>query len=252
MRIFAISDIHVDFKENRAWLLNLSQYDYRDDILILAGDVTDIPDLLIEAFDALQKRFLMVLYIPGNHDLWVNRNNGKNSLERFNLINDIARDCGIITGPIDYGSLSIIPLYGWYDYSFGQPGEEIRHLWADYSACRWPENLTQEDITEYFISMNTDVLHIKNQTIISFSHFLPRIDLMPEIIPRSKRIVYPVLGTTLLDQQIRQLGSNIHVYGHSHVNMRVTKDDILYINNAFGYPNETRIAAKELLCIYEM
>ena len=27
-------------------------------------------------------------------------------------------------------------------------------------------------------------------------------------------------------------------------------DDVVYINNAFGYPDETRISAKELLCIH--
>lgn len=59
------------------------------------------------------------------------------------------------------------------------------------------------------------------------------------------------MGTRLLEKQIRKLGSDIHVYGHSHVNNRVMKDSTLYINNAFGYPYETRIAAKELKCIFD-
>jgi hypothetical protein len=35
------------------------------------------------------------------------------------------------------------------------------------------------------------------------------------------------------------------------VNRRVTLDGIDYVNNALGYPQETRIAARELVCIHE-
>ena len=74
---------------------------------------------------------------------------------------------------------------------------------------------------------------------------------MPSYIPFAKMVLYPVLGTTLLEKQIRRLGSNIHIYGHTHVNANVVKDNIRYINNAFGYPYEHHIAAKEMLCVWE-
>ena len=41
MRVFAVSDIHVDYAENLAWVLSLDHREYANDILILAGDVTD-------------------------------------------------------------------------------------------------------------------------------------------------------------------------------------------------------------------
>jgi hypothetical protein len=62
---------------------------------------------------------------------------------------------------------------------------------------------------------------------------------MPSFIPASKRILYPVLGTALLEQHIRQLRPWVHVYGHSHVNQQIELDGISYLNNAFGYPSET-------------
>jgi len=40
MRIFAISDVHTDFPENVQLLEGLSTTEYRDDALILAGDVS--------------------------------------------------------------------------------------------------------------------------------------------------------------------------------------------------------------------
>ena len=86
---------------------------------------------------------------------------------------------------------------------------------------------------------------------ISFSHFLPRIDLLPTYIPESNRYLHPVLGAFRLEEQIRYLNSNIHVYGHSHVNTEIKKEDTLYINNAFGYPSEIRITTKQLKCVLE-
>ena len=86
---------------------------------------------------------------------------------------------------------------------------------------------------------------------ISCSHFLPSIDVMPSWVPESKRTVYPVLGSAELGAQVRRLAPDIHVYGHSHVNQAIEIDSTTYVNNAFATPRETRIAAKQLRCIYD-
>ncbi len=252
MKIYTVSDIHIDFSENKKWLYNISEYDYKDDILILAGDITDLLVAITKAFEFLKSRFKEVFYVPGNHDLWVHRNKISNSIESFQIIKGLAEDNGIKMKPAQYGALSIIPLYGWFDYTFGEPTDELFQGWYDYTACKWPEGFKEKEITDYFVALNDAFLEIKGEYIISFSHFLPRIDLMPRFIPASFKWIYPALGTSLLEAQIRKLGSQIHIYGHSHLNRRVTKDNTLYINNAYGYPSETRITAKKLLCIYEM
>jgi hypothetical protein len=120
----------------------------------------------------------------------------------------------------------------------------------DFRACRWPEGWSERHITDYFIGLN-DLHRIHKGTVtISFSHFLPRIDLMPSFIPIKLRSIYPVLGTTRLERQIREIGPDIHIYGHSHVNRDVVINGVNYINNAFAYPHEDRIAAKALRCVY--
>ncbi len=255
LRIYAISDIHIDFAENLRWLNNLSFFDYLNDVLILAGDVTHIISLFEKTIRDLRKRFFEVLFIPGNHDLWVRHSNAmiRDSFEKLELIKTIASDCGIKMEPVHLSSVSIIPLFAWYDFSFAKPDPEISKLWIDYIACKWPERCNEESLTQYFIAQNKFNTELNpNQFVISFSHFLPRIDIMPIYIPAEKRSLYPMLGTVLLEKQIRHLGSNIHVYGHSHINNSVAKDNTLYINNAFGYPYETLITAKKLKCIFEM
>lgn len=254
MRVFAVSDIHIDYSANQEWISQLSRSDYREDVLILAGDVSDKFAKLEWCLQNLVARFKQVLFVPGNHDLWVFRDGlPHNSFEKFALIAQLVRDSGASMQAWQHGSVNIVPLQSWYDYSFGEPGEILLEAWMDFRACRWPQQETAQQICAHFLQTNLPLPAIApSQHVITFSHFLPRIDVMPSFIPQDKRYLYPVLGSSLIDLQLRQLGSKMHVYGHSHVNRQVSLDGVVYINNAFAYPNETRIAAKQLLQIFEV
>ena len=251
MRVFAISDIHIDFEVNRRWLFNLSQYDYQGDILILAGDVTHIEKLFEQALIFLKKRFHEVVFVPGNHDLWIAQDHMRDSFKKRDFIKAMCVDNGIATGPAHIDDLSIVPLSAWYDYSFGQPSNEIKNMWSDFAYCKWPNGFDEKKITAFFLAENNDVTHIKNKHVISFSHFVPRMDIFPNFIPLKKRIIYPALGAVGLERQIRTLEPDIHIFGHSHINMHVKKDETIYINNAYGYPYEKHITQKKLLCLWE-
>ena len=252
MRIFALSDIHIDYDANAKWIANLSVAEYQDDALILAGDVTDSRRLLEWCLSALAKRFKKVLFTPGNHDLWVIREDHEmNSLRKFDDVRAIVESSGASMQSFRERGVEIIPLLGWYDYSFGEPSEELRSMWMDYRACRWPSGYTEEDVAAHFAAFNDKQVSVAGATVITYSHFLPRIDLMPEFIPRAHKLLYPILGSTRLESQLRRLNSSIHVYGHSHVNRHVKIDGVSYINNAFGYPNETWVTSKSLTLILE-
>ncbi|TQV74245.1 metallophosphoesterase [Exilibacterium tricleocarpae] len=254
MRVFCISDIHIDYEENAAWLSGLSRSDYQNDILIVAGDLTDKLALLKKGLQQLAERFDKVFFLPGNHELWVRNGELQNSLQKFDAIEALAGQLGILTQPFYSESLNIVPLLGWYDYSFGRPGQQLRDGWMDYRVCRWPHGWDAAAVSRHFTERNPRQLPAQrgSGTLITFSHFLPRIDLMPSYIPAEHRFLYPVLGSYILEQQLRSLQSDIHVYGHSHVNRKVTLNGVCYINNAFGYPGETRIAARKLMCIHEV
>jgi len=251
MKVFATSDIHLDYPENQKWLSNLSALDYQDDVLILAGDITDNLTLLRHCFDCLSPKFKRVMFVPGNHELWVIRDDHVSSIDKYHSVCKLARDHGIDMHVYKNGDLSIVPLQSWYDFSFGQPNTKLNDCWMDFRACVWPNNESAAEISHFFLSKNTEFLNTQNHTLISFSHFLPRIDLMPSYIPKSMDFLHPVMGAASLEKQIRQLSPKIHVYGHSHVNQKIEMDGIYYINNAFGYPSEKRISSKKLRCIHE-
>ena len=252
MRVFALSDIHIDYDVNARWIANLSVAEYQDDVLILAGDVTDTRRLLDWCLSTLAKRFKQVLFVPGNHDLWVIRENkAKTSLQKFDDVCAVVESSGASMKSFRRQGVSIIPLLGWYDYSFGEPSEQLKAMWMDYRACRWPSGYMEKDVAAHFTALNDKHVSPPGDKVITYSHFLPRIDVMPGFIPCASKLLYPILGSTLLDRQLRRLNANIHVYGHSHVNRRVKIDGVSYINNAFGNPSETWITSKSLMCIHE-
>lgn len=252
MRIFALSDLHADYDVNARWIASLSTADYTNDVLILAGDVTDRRHLLEWCLGMLVKRFRKVLFVPGNHDLWVVRDDRtKSSFHKFDEVCAVVESSGASMQAFRERGVSIIPLLAWYDYSFGEPSEELRAAWMDYRACRWPSGTTDKDVAAHFGTLNDEHVIPVGDKVITYSHFLPRIDLMPGFLPCASRLLYPILGSTEIDRRLRRLSSSIHVYGHSHVNRHVKIDGVSYVNNAFGYPSETWITSKRLISVHD-
>mgnify|MGYP002395477484 CR=1 FL=1 len=256
MKVYALSDLHTDYPQNLDWVRTLDPVQYGQDLLILAGDVSADLNTLGETLGLLQARFREVFFVPGNHELWVVGSEMDCSLKKYHAVQALCGDLLVRTSPWQCSGLSIVPLLGWYDFSFGQPCRLLRRAWRDFRACRWPDKLADEkSLTDYFLGCNESrldaVANTVANTVISFSHFLPTLAVMPQRIPAKKRQVYPVLGSVRLGEQLSRLKPDIHVYGHSHVNQSITLGDTRYINNAFAYPTEGNISRKGLHCIWE-
>lgn len=256
MKIFTISDLHLDYAQNRQWLDAIDPVAYQDDVLIMPGDISSRLDLIEACFKQLAAKFGTVFFVPGNHDLWIDRkaaNGPADSLEKFEHIQSLAHAHGLRTTPALLNGVAIVPLLGWYDFSFGAPSELLREAWVDFRACIWPGLINMQAVADHFHAMNPapcPQMLAQAEHTITFSHFLPRIDVMPEQIPAKHRIVYPVLGSHQLDAQLRAHRPNVHVYGHSHVNRDVERDGIRYRNAALGYPAESHITTRTLVRLW--
>lgn len=251
MRLFLGSDFHVDYRQNLDWLRALSRADFTDDVLVVAGDLSDELDLVKTCFDELVPRYRKLLFLPGNHDLWTARSGKGLSFEKFETLNALCHGYGIETRPVAFGKTLIVPLLAWYDYSFGEPGPTIRRGWMDFYKCNW-EGLAPAEVAARFDTMNVMPDTSGFETVYSVSHFVPRIDLMPARYPEKHKALFPVLGTNRLEARIRALGASKHFYGHSHLNRNKEIKGVTYINSAFGYPKETEISAKTILHVADL
>lgn len=259
MRIFAISDVHVDYPENMARMLALSGGGHVRDTLLLAGDVTDDLARLARVLENVRDRFAHVFFVPGNHELWLRRGEAGDSVAKFEKVLRLCAGLGVNTSPARVSSGTgdpgawIVPLFSWYvkpeqgpaSLFIPRDGDDASlSLWADDVRTRWPEHLSAAD---YFLDMNEPHLHRDyDAPVISFSHFLPARKLMsrppgerPVHTGRNRRFNFSrVAGVARLDVQIRTLGAFLHVYGHQHRNRDRVIDGLRYVSNCLGYPRE--------------
>ena len=264
MRIFALSDIHVDYSENMAWIRALSGSDYARDVLLLAGDACGDIGRIEAALSSLRGKFAQVFFLNGNHELWLLDSEDSDSLQKFHRIMALCRGLDVKTEParIDdgHGGLWIVPLFSWYDKPddgpaslflrrAGPPIEESLDGWADEHLVRWPG---AGRASTYFLASNLPHLErAYDAPVISFSHFLPRADLLfpPQSGGAGQPSLWPfragfnfslVAGTSALDHQIRRLDARVHVYGHQHRNRSVEIDGVVYVSTAWAIPTSEK------------
>lgn len=75
----------------------------------------------------------------------------------------------------------------------------------------------------------------ENDTIISFSHFLPRQELCPEKRFLLEPLLAKVVGSRFLESQIRRLKPHIHLFGHTHIPIDLELDGVRYVQWPKGY-----------------
>jgi hypothetical protein len=258
MRIFAISDLHTDFKANWALVAQLPPRQYADDALIVAGDIADGLEKIRSTLDALRSRFARVFYTPGNHELWV-RGEGYNSVEKLMKILWMCRSLGVDTAPAKVAGRWIVPLFSWYTPEFARPADTADNTeddelwaWADFQFCKWPETIAHTvELSDYFLRMNESNIKSYDRPVISFSHFLPRRDLLPPVRYLRFKGLPKVAGSNGLEGQIRKIGSTLHVFGHSHINCDKMIDNVRYVQNALSYPKEQSFDRLPVKLIWE-
>jgi len=127
MKLYAISDLHLSYPENRDALATIPYYP--EDWLIIAGDIGESEAHFHYAFSILSKRFATLIWTPGNHDLWCHPlANGLRGEEKYQNLVRICHEYGVITPDEPYPewrgegiSCYLAPLFLLYDYSFRPP-----------------------------------------------------------------------------------------------------------------------------------
>ena len=259
MRVFAISDLHVDFRENLQWVNRLSDFEYRDDVLLIAGDVSHRLDRVSSVFETLNEKFAHLFFVPRNHDLWVREKEVADSIEKFHRLMAVCDDLQVITKPKRMDDVWIVPLLSWYQLpecgadSLFMPkeGEDPSlRMWSDNVFIQWP--MDADAVVDYFLDLNTP--HVSKQvdgvSVVTLSHFLPRRELVFSTVAERQKVrpgardPHPgfnfsrVAGTSLLDDQIRAWGAHLHVYGHQHRNRDRVLDGVRYVSHCLGYRRE--------------
>ena len=159
--------------------------------------------------------------------------------------------------------------------------------WSDFGMCHWPaevvdpavwattavppETADSTVLAEMFASLNEPFLHHEapltvsrlgphaplvqpGDTVIAFSHFLPREELLPEKRFVMEPLLSRVVGSDVLEAQVRRLSPHLHLFGHTHIPIDLELEGVRYVQWPLGYSREAAMqcqvvrAEGSLLC----
>jgi Calcineurin-like phosphoesterase len=144
MRIAFTSDIHIDItRNNRALLPHLAEAATKlePDVFVIAGDVANTAEGVDEALAAFEGLRCHKLFVPGNHDVWVESQRsvrkGKDSWHKHDVVLPeicAKRDFTFLPGrPLVIDDVLFAGSLGWYDYSMADPRLEQVFDTLDYA-----------------------------------------------------------------------------------------------------------------------
>uniref|UniRef100_A0A7S4LHA6 Calcineurin-like phosphoesterase domain-containing protein n=1 Tax=Eutreptiella gymnastica TaxID=73025 RepID=A0A7S4LHA6_9EUGL len=258
--LFCISDIHTDHKANHHRVDTMPSPP-PNSTLIVAGDVCTALPRLEGILSSLVKRYRHVFYVPGNHELWT-PGTTSDSISKFLEILELCDRIGVHTRPgLIHPKLAVVPLFSWYKGSFIPSRTWYHDQESTFDgACRWPPSIGNPDdprnsnadgIADFFLELNERRLKGGPESraglqVVTFSHFLPRLELYG-----GWNALQKVMGCWELDQQLRSIGASFHVFGHSHIFVDRTIEGVRYLQHCLGYPGSgwQPNEPKELCCI---
>jgi 3',5'-cyclic AMP phosphodiesterase CpdA len=256
MKLYAISDLHVGFDDNRRLWSTLR--DHPDDWLILGGDLGETSDHLQFSLEIATARFARVLWVPGNHELWTHPRDrdGLRGEARYHRWVELCREHQVLTPEDPYpvwpgaGPRCVLaPLFLLYDYSF-RPDDV-----AEADALDWARDSGVECVDEALLhpdpypsraawcrarcaatAARLDAIPADHRTVL-INHFPLRRELarLPAI-PRFSIWC----GTRLTESWHLAYRAQVVVSGHLHIRSTRWIDGVRFEEVSLGYPRQRR------------
>lgn len=252
-RVFALSDIHFDHRENEDWVHGIDDNAFQDDVLIVAGNLADSKVAVGRGLTTLRQKFRRVFYTVGNHEMSITHAEHARYPDSIAKLHAIIAECDelgvdIFPAPVCEG-VTILPLFSWYSAEFDEK-DPFPDPNAHYDKhCKWPMDPDLQ-VWKYMAKLNESFLAKPYfGTVISFSHFLPRKGLP---FDASRKNSAKAVGCEMLEEQLRAAGSKLHVYGHSRSRFGGMLQGVRYANMPLGFETDwPRDTERRLMMIYD-
>jgi 3',5'-cyclic AMP phosphodiesterase CpdA len=254
MNLWATSDLHVGFEENRRAVEALEASP--DDWLIIAGDTGESAAHLDLVLETLTPRFAQIIWAPGNHDLWTPRSwpSNKRGQAQYERLVRLCERYGVLTPedpyavwPGDGARTVIVPTFVLYDYTFKPDNVPVEDAvaWAAEAGVRCAD----EDVLapDPFPSRSAWCHARMSETesrlaaipqdvqIVLVNHFPLRRE--HAVLPRIPRFSI-WCGTRLTEAWHRRFRIRSVVYGHLHLRSTRELDGVTFEEVSLGYPKQ--------------
>jgi 3',5'-cyclic AMP phosphodiesterase CpdA len=255
-KLLAVSDLHVAFPQNRAVVADLRP-ESAADWLLVAGDVGEIMADIEWALGTLSERFAVVVWVPGNHELWTHQADPVQlrGEARYRHLVEICRSLGVLTPEDPYpvwegagGPVTIAPLFLLYDYTFRPPGAATKEaglaqayktgvVCGDEVMLHPDPYPSREAWCQARLEATERRLEARDPSVptVLVNHF-------PLVREPTMVLRYPEFaqwcGTTATADWHIRFGAAAMVYGHLHIPRTTWHDGVRFEEVSYGYPRE--------------
>ena len=212
------------------------------DAIILAGDAGNTLEHLstvLSLFDHIDAR---KLFVAGNHDVWIESQNGRllDSREKYlRRIPEVCEQAGfhdLSHGPAVIDNVGFVGSLGWYDYTFADPrldldandywqGRYEDEIWWDKEMTFWPSSSNPgirardpEVCSEFADALAGHIAQIEKRVdrIVAVIHTLSFVDTLPRSDPPYYFDAYA--GAERLGRVVEANAKVTHcINGHKHI-----------------------------------
>jgi 3',5'-cyclic AMP phosphodiesterase CpdA len=255
-KLLAVSDLHVAFPQNRAVVADLRP-ESAGDWLLVAGDVGEIMADIEWALRTLSERFAVVVWVPGNHELWTHQADPVQlrGEARYRHLVEMCRSLGVFTPEDPYpvwdgagGPVTIAPLFLLYDYTFRPPGAATKEaglarayetgvVCGDEVMLHPDPYPSREAWCQARLAATERRLEARDPDVptVLVNHF-------PLVREPTMVLRYPEFaqwcGTTATADWHVRFGAAAMVYGHLHIPRTTWQDGVRFEEVSYGYPRE--------------
>ncbi len=240
--LWAVSDLHVSFRENQAAVDKLAPAG-PGDWLIVAGDVAEkIPDV-VRTLEPLTRRYAKVLWVPGNHELFNRRTDRVSGKARYRALVGELRTLGVVTPEDPYpvfGGVTVCPLFTLYDYSFRPLG-----LTAKQAVARARVKLDDEIAIAPYVDVEAwcaERLEYTADRLDRVTGETVLVNHWPLVREPTARLheqdIALWCGTTATRDWPLKYRARTVIHGHLHIPEKTVVDGVTHVDVSLGYPFE--------------
>ncbi|MPZ82743.1 MAG: metallophosphoesterase [Actinophytocola sp.] len=252
--LYAVSDLHVSYAENREVVRGLRAASDTDWLLV-AGDVAERFASVEWALGTLREKFAKVIWVPGNHELWTPPDDPVTlrGVARYDALVEMARRLDVVTPEDPYPvwtagaePVTIVPLFLLYDYTFRPDGCATKEEGLAYAhqtgvVCTdeymlHPDPYPTRDEWSRARVKTTEarLAEITTPTVL-VNHY-------PLVREPTRVLRYPEFaqwcGTEATADWHTRFDAAAMVYGHLHIPRTTEYDGVRFDEVSLGYPRE--------------
>lgn len=235
MKLQYCSDLHLEFKENRAFLKD-NPLGTEGDILLLAGDIMPFTtiDRFKSFFDFLSENFELTYWIPGNHEYY-----HSDLAKRFDPLYEKIRSNVLLVNnyAATHRNIKLVLSTLWSSISH-ENEEEIKWRMNDFRSIKYSGMLlTPSDVNQLHLRcmdfVSSELAKKETERIVVVTHHVPTFVNYPA---KYKGDILNEAFAVELADFIETSGIDYWIFGHYHENVPEFKiGRTKLITNQLGY-----------------